>query len=416
MARHTRASNLESRSARLKLPVAKKPVFTKISDGVGLGYRRNRTAGTWIVRAANGRGANWTKAFARADDFEEANGGTTLNFWQAQDRARVLASGGKNNDADDGKLISVKQALDRYEIDLEARAADTANVARVRLHLSEYLISKTVALLTSRDLRHWRDCLTDKGLAPASVNRSSAAFKAALTLAATLDERIVNQRPGRKGLATIPDAAEARNVVVAESDILKIIDGAYHVGAEFGLLVELDAVTGARPSQLGRLEIRDVQDNRDDPRIMMPSSRKGRGKKKILRHPVPIPRSLAQRLRQMAGNRPPNGPLLRKPSGEPWKRADHTRLFARAVRNAGLDPTAITIYALRHSNIVRQLLNRVPTRVVAVNHDTSVAMIEKNYSRYISDHSDAITRAAMFDPTLRPRDGNVVPLAHASNS
>ena len=57
----------------------------------------------------------------------------------------------------------------------------------------------------------------------------------------------------------------------------------------------------------------------------------------------------------------------------------------------------ITIYALRHSNIVRQLLSRVPTRVVAVNHDTSVAMIEKNYSRYISDHSDAITRAALLD-------------------
>ena len=266
-----------------------------------------------------------------ADDFEEADGGTTLNFWQAQDRARVLASGGKNNDADDGKLISVKQALDRYEIDLEARAADTANVARVRLHLSEYLISKTVALLTSRDLRQWRDCLINKGLAPASINRSSAAFKAALNLAATLDERIVNKRAWEKGLATIPDAVEARNVVVAEGDILKIIDGAYQVGAEFGLLVEVDAVTGARPSQLGRLEVQDVQNNRDDPRLMMPSSRKGRGKKKILRHPVPIPRSLALRLRQMDGNRPPNGPLLRKPSGEAWKRADHTRLFARAV-------------------------------------------------------------------------------------
>ena len=115
MARHTRASNLESRSARLKLPVAKKPVFTRIGDGVGLGYRRNKTAGAWIVRAADGKGANWTKAFATADDFEEADGGIILNFWQAQDRARVLASGGKNDDANDGKLFNVKQALERYQ-------------------------------------------------------------------------------------------------------------------------------------------------------------------------------------------------------------------------------------------------------------------------------------------------------------
>ena len=84
MAQHTRASNLETRTARLKLPVAKKPMFTKIGDGIGLGYRRNQTAGTWIVRAANGKGANWTKAFAIADDFEDANGEKSLNFWQAQ--------------------------------------------------------------------------------------------------------------------------------------------------------------------------------------------------------------------------------------------------------------------------------------------------------------------------------------------
>jgi len=40
------SSTLETRSARLKLPIAKKPLFVKIGHGVGLGYRRNRTAGT----------------------------------------------------------------------------------------------------------------------------------------------------------------------------------------------------------------------------------------------------------------------------------------------------------------------------------------------------------------------------------
>src|SRR5215471_13331701 len=112
MARHARASNLESRSARLKLQVAKKPIFTKIGDGIGLGYRRNKTAGIWVVRAADGKGGNWTKAFATADDFEEADDGKVLTFWQAQDRARRLASAGKNDEADDGKLVTVKQALD----------------------------------------------------------------------------------------------------------------------------------------------------------------------------------------------------------------------------------------------------------------------------------------------------------------
>ena len=137
MARHTRASNLESRTARLKLPVAKKPIFAKIGDGIGLGYRRNQTAGTWIVRAADGNGANWTKAFATADDFEDADGEKMLNFWQAQDRARGLVCNSKNQGADDGKLINVKEALRRYEGDLKMRGGDIANVARVRIHLPE---------------------------------------------------------------------------------------------------------------------------------------------------------------------------------------------------------------------------------------------------------------------------------------
>jgi len=416
MARHIRASNLESRSARLKLPVAKKPVFTRIGDGVGLGYRRNQTAGVWVVRAADGKGGNWTKAFATADDFDDADGGSILNFWQAQDRGRGLASGGKNANAEDGRLVSVQQALERYQTDLQARGGDKANAARVRFHLPVYLANETVAFLTARDLRHWRDSLTEKGLSPASINRSCAAFKAALNLAASLDDRVVNRRAWETGLTTIPDAVEARNIVVPEADILKIIRGAYEVGADFGLLVEVDAVTGARPSQLCRLEVQDMQIKRADPRLMMPSSRKGRGKKKISRQPVPIPLSLAERLQQVADGRPADAPLLRKSSGEPWKRSDHTRLFAQAVALAGLDPAEITIYALRHSNIIRQLLSHVPIRVVAVNHDTSVAMIEKNYSRYIADHSDAVTRAALLDPALRSHDGNVVPLARAANS
>lgn len=69
------------------------------------------------------------------------------------------------------------------------------------------------------------------------------------------------------------------------------------------------------------------------------------------------------------------------------------------------DPKEVTIYALRHTNIVRQLLRGVPVRVVAVNHDTSVAMIERNYSRYIGDHSDSLARAALLDPVVE----NVVP-------
>ena len=62
----------------------------------------------------------------------------------------------------------------------------------------------------------------------------------------------------------------------------------------------------------------------------------------------------------------------------------------------------MTIYALRHTSIVRQLLANVPIRVVAVNHDTSVVMIEQTYSKHIAAHSDEITRGVMLDLGAAP--------------
>jgi integrase len=410
MARSTRSAKLETRTARLKSPVSKKPYFVAVAHGVGLGYRRNKTAGTWVVRAADGRGGNWTQAFAVADDFEDANGTDVLDFWQAQDRARVLARGGKDADEDSSKPLTVAQTIDRYEIDLKARGGDVYNAQRVRLHLPDVLAGKTVALLEApREFRHWRDGLLKKGLAPSSVNRTCAAFQAALELAAAQDPRITNQNAWRQGLAALPDAEQSRNVIIPEEAILSIISAAHAVSREFGLLVEVAAITGARVSQLARLEVGDLQWDRLDPRLMMPSARKGRGRKRIERRPVPIPINLAIVLKQAGAGRPNEAPLLTKPSGDQWRSFDHRHPFARAVATAGLDPAEVTIYALRHSSIVRQLLANTPIRVVATLHDTSVVMIERTYSKFITDHSDALSRRALLD-TTRLVGENVVAL------
>jgi integrase len=408
VAHSTRFAKLETRAVRLKLAVAKKPLFVKVGPRVGLGYRRNQTAGTWVARVADGKGGNWTKAIGNADDYDEANGGTVLDFWQAQDRARAIARTDRDGDAASHKPVTVGEALDNYEADLKTRGGDTGNVARVRPHLPVGLRDKVVALLTSRDLRKWRDGLAKK-LAPATVNRTCAAFKAALNLVADHDERIASRRAWETGLATIPDAEQSRNVILPETVVRQIIAEAHRHSPQFGLLVEVAAVTGARVSQLARIEIQDLQAERADPRLMMPTSRKGKGTKKIMRRPVPVSAGLAAKLEVLTTDRPSTAPLLVKPSGGPWKKSDHSRLFQRAAKAAGQDPTEVTIYALRHSNIVRQVLAGVPIRVVAVNHDTSIAMLERTYSRFIGDHSDALARSALLD-TGAATDANVLPL------
>jgi hypothetical protein len=100
------------------------------------------------------------------------------------------------------------------------------------------------------------------------------------------------------------------------------------------------------------------------PRLMMPSARKGRGRKRIERRPVPIPINLAIVLKQAGAGRPNEAPLLTKPSGDQWRSFDRRHPSARAVTSAGLDPAEFTIYALRHSSIVQQPLANTPTRSV----------------------------------------------------
>src|SRR5439155_16066703 len=79
------------------------------------------------------------------------------------------------------------EALDSYEADLKTRGADTGNVTRIRCHLPARLRDKAIALLSSGELRKWRDGLA-KTLAPATVNRTCTAVKAALNLATDQDE------------------------------------------------------------------------------------------------------------------------------------------------------------------------------------------------------------------------------------
>jgi hypothetical protein len=110
--------------------------------------------------------------------------------------------------------------------------------------------------------------------------------------------------------------------------------------------------------------------------------------------------------------RDPNEPLLLQADGRSWGKNPSTYYdddIREVVTSIGLDPREVTMYSLRHSSICRQLLRGVPTRVCASGHDTSIVYIEANYSRYISEHADEISRAALLDHSA-PVAGNVIPL------
>ncbi len=394
MARRTRSASLENRTNRLKLPIRKKPFTALIAPGIFLAYRRNAGPGTWSVKC-NG----WLKRFALADDHEDANGESVMTYWQALEHAKTLARAGEGNSE---QPISVSEAVDAYETDLETRGGRKYNATQLRPHLTDALMSKAVALLTERELRDWRAGLVKKGLKPSSADRIARALKAALALAARNDKRITNAAEWKNGLKKLPDSEVARNVILPDETVAALVGGSYDEDENFGLLIDVLAETGARESQVFKLTPHDLQDHHPAPRLMMPTSRKGKNRK-IEYRPLPISPRLAKALRQQAKGRAAHAPLFDKM----WNLA--TR-FRPVVERFGLGPE-VSPYALRHSSIVRQLLKGVPVRVVAAHHDTSVAMIEKNYSRYIiGDPSEALTRATLLDFGVVPIPAEVIPM------
>jgi site-specific recombinase XerD len=382
MARRTRSASLENRTQRLKLAMRKKPYTALIAPGIFLAYRRNAGPGTWSVKC-NG----WLKRFGLADDHEDANGQSVMSYWQALEHAKSLARAGEGNSE---TPISVSEAVDAYEADLETRGGRKYNATQLRLHLTDALKSKAVALVTERELRDWRAGLVKKELKPSSADRIGRSLKAALALAARNDKRITNVAAWQQGLRKLPDSEVARNVILPDQTVAALVSGSYDEDRDFGLLIDVLAETGARESQVFKLTPHDLQDHHPTaPRLMMPTSRKGKNRK-IEYRPLPISSRLAKALRKQAAAQAADAPLFDKI----WNLA---ALFRPVVERLGLSPS-VTPYCLRHSSIVRQLLKGVPTRVVAAGHDTSVMMLEKHYSRFIiGDPSEALTRATLLD-------------------
>jgi integrase len=405
-------SRLASVSARLAFPVRGKPYdFTNVGDGIAVGYRKTQHAGSWVLRKAATKidektgeikDATWTERIGPADDYEEADGIHTFDFWQACERARQMARG---TSADAPATFAA--ALDGYAEDLKMRGGNPANAGMVRCHLRQHpaLINKPVSLLTAKELTGWRNALLKSGVKPATALRVFKSAKAALNLAAKLDPRIQNRNAWRDGLSGVKIENEPENRVLSDAQVITLVAAAYALRSDFGLFIDVLAVTGTRTSQACRLTVRDLQAENGSPRLMMPPSRKGK-KREIGNRSVPITRSLAEKLKAAANGRAGHEALLRRFDGSAWnsKSQELNELFGTIAKSSGVGGTA---YQLRHSSIVRALLSGVPIRIVAVSHDTSVGQIEQTYSHHIDDHADAVARQGLLD-TEAPIEDDVV--------
>lgn len=69
MARITLETNLQSPSARVRLPIRAEPYYRNVQHGLALGYRHGRRGGSWLARIRDPFQAIYQdKKLGRADD------------------------------------------------------------------------------------------------------------------------------------------------------------------------------------------------------------------------------------------------------------------------------------------------------------------------------------------------------------
>jgi len=435
MAKTLTEAPLTTRNARTNLAAGLH--WRGIDPEVHLGYRKGKRGGVWLVRWRNGTGYRQERIGTADDEIREDTLDFSAAVKTARERvetarieARAMASGPKltvrlavenyitERDARESKRkgkpmrSDAARRLERYVVGKEARgrrsAIEASPIADMALHELE-----------EETLLAWRNALPPS-LKGTSKQRLVNDLKAALNNAYAVHRRrlpptfpatVKHGLGAPASFAEEPESVARDNQILPDARIAEVLAATRKIDEEeqwegdlFRLIVVM-AATGARFSQVARLRVSDVQVAGS--RLMMPVSRKGRGKQGTT--PIPIGSDVLDILKPLLQNRNGDAFLLERWRREkvkgtirweragrgPWQvPAELVRSWAKIRGAANLDASVVP-YALRHSSIVRGIRAGLPIRLVAALHDTSVAMIERHYGRWIADGLEEMAAKAV---------------------
>lgn len=449
MAKTLKEAAMTTRNARSKLAAGVH--WRGIDPEVHLGYRRAKRGGTWLVRWRNGPGYR-QETLGTADD-EIGTG--TLDFNAAVQKARttIEAARAEAKAMAEGPPLRVRTAVEAYILERDARDSRRSGRA-VRSdagrRLRRYVIGQEkrgrreaipaaplaeVALhkLAESDLINWRSALPE-------VLKATTRQRLTNDLKAALNGAYAVRRAGLGGAfptiikhglkAALDDDDESvpiarDNQILTDAKISSLLAAAHKIDIEqewegdlFRLVVVL-AATGARFSQVIRMRVGDVQ--RENSRLMVPASRKGKGKTGSIA--TPVGKDVLNALQSVVTGRKFDAQLLERwrhkqeKGSIKWHRAGRGPWFNAselvrpwgAIRQRAEMPDVIP-YALRHSSIVRGIKANLPLRLVAAMHDTSVAMIERHYSKWIVSGLEELAARAVV-PLVPETGASVIDIA-----
>ncbi|MGE3745162.1 MAG: tyrosine-type recombinase/integrase [Sphingomonadaceae bacterium] len=375
MARVVHDAKLAKREQRLRLEARKKPYWLTLNEGEHLGYYRGARVAKWVARYRRpGASGNYQETtLAEADDHADADGMVILNFRQAQETARQWFAGAERNGGRAAGVYTVAAAVDDYMATFQGK--DVVNTkSRIETFIRPELGHLDVTRLTTQRINEWLAAVAN---APArlrtgrgneqnlrvtadsedarrrrrsSANRILTVLKAALNLAyrngkVAADDAWRRVRP-------FPNADAARLRYLSDDEARRLVNGC---DPAFRPLVQAALLTGARYSELIRLEARDF--DRQSQTVWLRETKSGRSRAVYLE---------AEGLwlfEQVTAGKSACDPILLRADGKKWQASQQSRPLAQACAAGKVD--RCSFHDLRRTYGARLALSGAPMSVIA---------------------------------------------------
>jgi integrase len=415
MGRTVRDANLETRTARLRLPIRSEPYWRGLEKGFALGYRRRGRGGTWLARRRQADGGGYAeRRIGTTDDLQDADGVAVLDYGQAQRAARewwrVESRREEGHDTREAPF-TVKDAIDDYLEAYERRGGKAVYDARraAETHILPPLGSTTVAKLTARKIADWHHGLAEKKArartkqgrkqnyrksetGPDAVRKRRATANRILTvLKATLNHawkagHVASDNAWRR-VRPFKAVETARVRYLSEAECVRLVNACEPA---FRNLVRGAMLTGCRYFELASLCAADF--NADAGVLIVRESKAGKPRHVVLTDE-------GQRLfARLTAGKLGSDPVFVRRDGGVWRKSHQMRPMLDACNRAKIKP-AVSFHVLRHTHGSTLAMRGVPMGVIAeqLGH-ADTRMTEKHYVHLAPSYVAETIRAHF--PTL----------------
>ena len=392
MAGTVKEAKLQNPTARKRLRAGRQPHWNTLVAGRDhLGYQRKEgdDAGRWLIRRR--RGGNYsTEAIGVADDQQDADSVSILDYQQARAKAVELSM----DETRPAGRLTVQRAVADYITFLEASGKNTATAESAAVcWILPKLGHHEVASLTSQQIRAWvasmvgprasEESLTDEQLRRrrVSANRHLSVLKSALNFA--FDEGLTpNNKAWGRRVKKFENVESNRARYMTIDECKRFLDACPDV---FRPLARAALETGARYSELARLEVADFDKNAGTLLIRKSKTAKPR-------HVILTAEGTTFFSDACVGRSPQELMFTRKNCAK-WGHGNQGRYIDLANERGTIDPP-VTFHMMRHTWASLSVMNGVPLTVVARNlGHVDTRMVERVYGHLAPNYISQAIRA-----------------------